>query len=68
MEPQNISEISEFILKECPFPLSLRYEDIKKALKIFFGMAVIEGLIVIGLKKSSFLANCKAFEPEFNII
>ena len=48
-----------------PFPLSLRYEDIKKALKIFFGMAVIEGLIVIGLKKSSFLANCKAFEPEF---
>ena len=31
-------------------------------------MAVIEGLIVIGLKQSSFLASCKAFEPEFNII
>lgn len=38
---------------------SLRYKDIKKALKIFFGMAGIKGLTVIALKKFPLLQDAK---------
>ena len=38
---------------------SLTYKDIKKVLKIFFGMAGIKGLTVIALKKFPLLQDAK---------